>query len=301
MIYPAWLRLLRPHQWTKNAFILAGLVFGNKLLDSQLVMRTGLALVAFCLVASAIYVLNDYLDREADRQHPRKRHRPLASGAVSPTLGLLLALGCLSVGSAFAWQAGERVLGVVAAYLLLNLSYSWRLKHIAVLDVFCIAAGFMLRILAGTWAIGIPPSGWLLLTGMFFTLFLGFAKRRAEWVDHADHTHHLAADQQPARRKVLAAYSTPLLDSFLAITATSTVLSYGLYTLDSSTIALHGSPYLIATLPFVLFALFRYLLILHTGGKGENPSKDLFTDRPLLLCGAGYVTLLLILIGKIHV
>lgn len=289
MSYPAWLKLLRPHQWTKNSFILAGLLFGNKLGDAHFVQLAILAIASFSLVASAIYVLNDYLDREADRQHPRKRHRPLASGAVQAPLALVLACLCLAGGLGAAWAASPRVLLVVVLYLLLNTAYSVRLKHVAVVDVFCIAAGFMFRIMAGTWAIGIPPSGWLLLTGMFLTLFLGFAKRRAEWVDTGG-GHE--------RRRVLADYSAALLDSFLAITATCTVLSYGLYTLDPTTIALHGTRYLIATLPLVLFGLFRYLLILHTGGKGENPSRDLFTDVPLLCCGIGYVVLLIALVHR---
>jgi hypothetical protein len=137
----------------------------------------------------------------------------------------------------------------------------------------------MLRILAGTWGIHIPPSGWLILTGMFLTLFLGFAKRRAEWMDAGGSTK---------RREVLTHYSQALLDSFLSITATGTVLSYGLYTLDPQTIALHHTDKLIYTMPFVLFGLFRYLQILHMGSKGENPSVDVFTDAPILMCGSAY-------------
>jgi hypothetical protein len=147
----------------------------------------------------------------------------------------------------------------------------------------------MLRILAGTWGIHIPPSGWLILTGMFLTLFLGFAKRRAEWSDAA------GAHQ---RRRVLGDYSPQLLDSFLSITATGTVLSYGLYTLDPQTIALHHTDKLIYTLPLVLFGLFRYLFILHRQNKGENPSNDLFTDPQLLLCGFAYAAITLWLLNR---
>jgi 4-hydroxybenzoate polyprenyltransferase len=167
----------------------------------------------------------------------------------------------------------------VLTYLAINCAYSLILKHQAVIDVFCIAAGFMLRILAGTWGIRIPPSGWLILTGMFITLFLGFAKRRAEWTD---------ASGSHARRPVLELYSRELLDTFLSITATGTVLSYGLYTLDPATIGLHHTDKLIYTLPFVLFGLFRYLFRLHNGDKGENPSADVFTDHQLILCGLAF-------------
>lgn len=271
--------LLRPKQWVKNAFVCAGMLFGGQLQNPELVRCMLLAVVAFCLMGSSVYVLNDYLDREADRAHPKKRNRPLASGSVTPAQAFAAGLMCLSTAILAAWQADPRVLAIVLVYLAINCLYSLGLKHQAVVDVFCIASGFMLRILAGTWGIHIPPSGWLILTGMFLTLFLGFAKRRAEWMDAAGATK---------RRHVLNHYSQPLLDSFLSITATGTVLSYGLYTLDPQTIALHHTDKLIYTMPFVLFALFRYLQILHTGRKGENPSVDVFTDPPILVCGSAY-------------
>jgi 4-hydroxybenzoate polyprenyltransferase len=175
--------------------------------------------------------------------------------------------------------ADGRVLALVLVYLAINAAYSLRLKHQPVIDVFCISAGFMLRILAGTWGIHIPPSGWLLLTGMFLTLFLGFAKRRAEWMDAA---------RSHSQRPVLSLYSAELLDTFLSIVATGTVLAYGLYTLDPQTIALHHTDKLIYTLPFVLFGLFRYLFLLHGQKKGENPSADVFTDPQIILCGCAF-------------
>ncbi len=169
---------------------------------------------------------------------------------------------------------------LLAIYLAINLAYSVALKHEPVLDVFCIASGFMLRILAGTWALHIPPSGWLILTGMFLTLFLGFAKRRAEWTEHAG--------KGAQSRRVLGAYSQPLLDTFLAITATGTVLSYGLYTLDPKTVAMHHTDKLIYTLPFVLFGLFRYLFLLHDRNRGENPAADVFTDWQTIVSTATF-------------
>lgn len=275
----ALVRLLRPKQWVKNAFVFAGVLFGAKLHDAPVTTAAALTFVAFSLMASSVYVLNDYFDRESDKQHPVKQRRPLASGAVTPGQALGAAFICMAIALAAAGYAEVRVLGIVLIYLVINIAYSLCLKHQAVIDVFCIATGFMLRILAGTWGIRIPPSGWLILTGMFIALFLGFAKRRAEFADQSGGR---------ARRRVLGLYSRELLDTFLSITATGTVLSYGLYTLDPATIALHHTDKLIYTLPFVLFGLFRYLFLLHNGGKGENPSVDVFTDYQLILCGFAF-------------
>jgi 4-hydroxybenzoate polyprenyltransferase len=285
----ALIRLLRPKQWVKNVFVGAGVFFAARLHDVELVRAMGLCFVAFSLMGSSVYVLNDYLDRESDRQHPTKRHRPLASGAVSAAQGFTAGALCVALSVTAAWFADPRVLVIVLVYLAINTAYSLRLKHLAVVDVFCIASGFMLRILAGTWGIRIPPSGWLLLTGMFVTLFLGFAKRRAEWAE---------AGGSHARRPVLKVYSRELLDTFLSITATGTVLSYGLYTLDPLIITLHHTDKLIYTLPFVLFGLFRYLFILHSRQKGENPSVDVFTDPQILLCGAGYTGMVVWLLNR---
>ncbi len=276
---PSLFRLLRPKQWIKSGFVCAGVVFGDRWHDPVTVGGMLLAVVCFSLFGSCAYVLNDFLDREADRAHPSKRLRPLASGSVTPFQGFAAAAACALAAAAAGWLADPRVLLTALAYVGINVAYSLWLKHQAVVDVFCIASGFMLRILAGTWGLHVPPSGWLILTGMFLTLFLGFAKRRAEWTETRGHT---------ARRVVLAQYSEPLLDSFLSITATGAVLSYGLYTLDPQVIALHRTDKLVYTLPFVLFGLCRYLLLLHAKNKGENPSVDVFTDPQILLSGLAY-------------
>jgi 4-hydroxybenzoate polyprenyltransferase len=277
----ALVRLLRPKQWVKNTFVLAGILFGGQVHNAALLQAAALAFVAFSLMSSSIYILNDYLDRESDKVHPTKRHRALASGAVTPLQAACAAIACVAISLTAAALADVRVIAIVLAYLAINCAYSVSLKHQAVIDVFCIASGFMLRILAGTWGIRIPPSGWLILTGMFITLFLGFSKRRAEWTEVAEAGEH-------TRRPVLGLYSRELLDTFLSITATGTVLSYGLYTLDPATIALHHTSKLIYTLPFVLFGLFRYLFLLHRHHKGENPSADVFTDYQIILCGLAF-------------
>src|ERR1700683_148959 len=285
----AIVRLLRPRQWVKNVFVCAGMLFGGQWHDPKLLMTLALTFAAFSLMGSSVYVFNDYLDRESDRHHPTKRNRPLVSGAVAVAHGFAAAAVCFGLSVIMAAAADMRVLCIVMIYLLINVAYSLRLKHQPVIDVFCISSGFMLRILAGTWGIRIPPSGWLILTGMFITLFLGFAKRRAEWKDTAGRKH---------RRPVLAVYSRELLDTFLSITATGTILSYGLYTLDPQTIALHHTDKLIYTLPFVLFGLFRYLYLLHSSRKGENPSAEVFTDPQILLCGIGYAGCALWLLNR---
>jgi 4-hydroxybenzoate polyprenyltransferase len=285
----ALIRLLRPKQWIKNSFVGAGVLFGGQFHNPSLLLTVALTFAAFSLMGSTVYVFNDYLDRESDSNHPTKRARPLASGAVTPAQGFAAAAICFCLSIVAAWSADIRVLVVLSIYLAINIAYSLRLKHEPVIDVFCISSGFMLRIFAGTWAIRIPPSGWLILTGMFITLFLGFAKRRAEWLDSAG-TH--------VRRPVLGLYSRELLDTFLSIAATGTVLSYGLYTLDPQTIALHRTDKLIYTLPFVLFGLFRYLFLLHSQKKGENPSADVFTDRQILICGLSFAGCALWLLNR---
>ena len=284
----AIVRLLRPRQWVKNVFVCAGMLFGGQWHDPRLLVTLALTFGAFSLMGSSVYVLNDYLDRESDRNHPTKRNRPLVSGAVAVPHGFAAAAVCFGLSVIAAGLADIRVLCIVMLYLLINVAYSLRLKHQPVIDVFCISSGFMLRILAGTWGIRIPPSGWLILTGMFITLFLGFGKRRAEWMDAASFD----------RRPVLASYSRELLDTFLSIAATGTALSYGLYAVDPQTIALHHTDKLILTLPFVLFALFRYLYLLHSSKVGENPGADVFSDPQILLCGLSFAMCALWLLNR---
>lgn len=281
--------LLRPKQWVKNGFVCTGVLFGGRLHDRESTEAMALAFLSFCAMGSCVYVINDYRDRESDRKHPSKRNRPLASGAVTTGPAIAVAAGTAMISLAAAWLADPRVLLIIVMYLMVNSAYSFGLKGQPVIDVFCIAIGFMFRIMSGTWAIGIPPSGWLILTGMFLTLFLGFAKRLAEWNDAAG---------MHARRQVLAVYSPELLNSFLSITATGTVISYGLYTLDAKTIELHHTDKLIYTLPFVLFGLFRYLFILHRLRKGENPSADVFTDYQIILCGLAFAVATLWLLNR---
>ncbi|KAB8044180.1 decaprenyl-phosphate phosphoribosyltransferase [Janthinobacterium rivuli] len=283
----ALIRLLRPHQYIKNGFVLLGLLFATQR-DAATATHAALAFLAFCAMASAVYVLNDLLDAEADRQHPQKSRRPIASGQVSVPVAwcacVLLAGAALTLGAA----VGLAVPLLLLTYLALNVAYSLYLKHVVILDVFVISAGFMLRILVGTVGIGIAPSQWLLLCGLMVTLFLGFAKRHAELMQLAAAGPRAGSGGACARR-VLDDYSGVMLGQFIAVSAACTVLSYSLYTVSRDTIATHGTANLIYTVPFVVYGIFRYLFLLHLRAQGNDTAHDLLTDRHLLLTVASWL------------
>jgi 4-hydroxybenzoate polyprenyltransferase len=269
------LRLMRPYQWVKNGFVFTGLLFGHAWQDPHLVAQVMVAFIAFCLVSSAIYTINDIVDLEQDKQHPKKSERPLASGLVSISSAVMLAALLGTLGLSMAYVAAPAVLSIVVAYALMNIAYSLRLKHVVILDVFVIATGFMLRILAGTLGVGIPPSQWLLLCGLMVTLFLGFTKRRAEII--------ALTEDKAAHRKVLEHYSPVLLDKMIGITAAGLIMSYSLYTMSADTIRIHGTANLIYTVPFVMYGVFRYIYLLHHQSRGGDPSHDLVRDPHLFI------------------
>lgn len=285
----AYLELLRPRQWPKNGFVLAGLVFGHAWDDPQRVAAALAATAAFCLGAGAVYAFNDCHDAAQDRRHPRKRHRPVARGAVSPRAAYTLAAAAAAAGLAVAAWAGAAVAALLAAYLALNGAYTLGLKKVPVLDVFTIAAGFMLRLLAGTAGIGIEPSNWLLACGLLLTLFLGFAKRRAEIAQLAE-----AAGEH---RAVLAFYRAAFLDRAAFACAAAMVLTYALYTLDRQTAALHGTDRLVLSVPWVLAGTVRYLHRLRSCGAGGDPAEELLRDPVLAVAVAGWLGTVLWLIG----
>ena len=285
----ALIRLLRPHQWLKNGFVFVGVLFGHAWREPALLGGAVLAFVAFCLLSSAVYVVNDYVDREQDRHHPEKKRRPLASGAVAVPTALALGAACLAGGLALAFLA-SRAAWIFVAYLLLQVVYNLGAKHIVVLDVFIIAAGFMLRILAGTVGIGIAPTHWLLLCGLMLTLFLGFAKRRAEL--------DAMVDDSAVHRRVLEHYSKTMLDQYIVIAASGTVVSYALYTVSPETIALHGTRWLIASVPFVLYGMLRYLYLLHRQGGGGDPAREVLGDPHLIAALAGWALLVVALLSS---
>lgn len=269
------IRLLRPKQWVKSLFVFVGLLFGHAWGDASLVWRVLAAAGGFALVSSCVYILNDIADREADRQHPRKRNRPLAKGTVSLNAAVALALVAGTTGGVLGYYASPLVALLLAFYGLMNIAYTLGLKRVVILDVFIIAAGFMLRLLAGTSGVGIPPSQWLLLCGLMLTLFLGFVKRRAELGNEIG--------DKTGQRKVLRDYSAALLDPMITVTAACVVMSYSLYTLSSETIAMHGTSMLMLTVPFVIYGVFRYLFLLHQHSQGEDPASDAVQDPHLVV------------------
>lgn len=270
----AWIRAIRPEQWLKNGFVLSPLVFSGKALIGDAQWRALVAFVSFCAVASAVYLMNDVLDRKADRLHPQKANRPIASGLISAGSALTVAALLGAVGLAAGAVAGVNVAGVLLAYLALNVMYGVWLKNIVIVDVFAIAAFFIMRLLAGAAAVHVKPSIWLLLCGGLLALFLGFAKRRHELV--------LLGGGSPTHRAVLADYSTTFLDQLSVVLLAVTIVSYIMYTLESDTARIVGSETLSYSTAFVLYGVFRYLYLVHRN-EGGNPTETLLTDRSLLM------------------
>jgi 4-hydroxybenzoate polyprenyltransferase len=283
------LRLMRPHQWVKNAFVFVGLLFGHSWHDPLLVTQAVTAFVAFCLMSSAVYTINDIVDLEQDKNHPKKCKRPLASGSVSVQSAIFLASLLVVLGLLLAYHVSQIVLMILIGYALMNIAYSLRLKHVVILDVFIIATGFMLRILAGTLGIGIPPSQWLLLCGLMVTLFLGFTKRRAEII--------ALTEDKASHRKVLEHYSPVLLDKMIGVTAAGLIMSYSLYTMNPDTIRIHNTANLIYTVPFVMYGVFRYIYLLHHQSRGGDPSHDLVRDPHLFIVVGAWLLATILLIA----
>ena len=259
----------------KSAFVFLGLVFSHRWTDWDLWLRVTAAAAAFALTASSMYVLNDLADVERDKLHPDKRRRALAAGDVTPGVARAAGAVALVAGLVLGWWASPTIAFLLLLYLSLNIAYSLGLKNVVVLDVFCIATGFMLRILAGTLGIGITPSQWLLQCGLMITLFLGFAKRRAEL------GALMELGEAAAHRSVLGLYTPLLLDKFIVITAAGVIMTYSLYTMDTDTVVAHGTRQLIYTVPFIVYGIFRYVFLLHNGSAGD-PARDVFRDRQLL-------------------
>ena len=269
----AFLVALRPAQWTKNAFVLAPLVFALRATDPHSVARATLALLAFCALASAAYLMNDLFDRERDRHHPVKRYRPIASGELSTGAAIAGAMGIGAAGLGACGALGVAVFACGAAYLALQLLYSRVLKHLPILDVFAIAAGFVLRVLSGAAAISVPVSSWLYLCTLLLALFLALEKRRAEL--------ELLQGSASEHRATLSGYTLPFVDQLVSIVCACTVLAYALYTLAPETIEKFGGDRLKYTVPFVLFGIFRYLFLVHRRGVGGQPERVLLVDRVL--------------------
>ncbi len=269
----ALLRTMRPRQWTKNGFIFAALVFDRQLARPGPFVSTLVGFVLLCLASSAVYVINDLADLESDRRHPTKRFRPLAAGELSPSVARIAAVALILVT-----LAGSLVLGwgfalVVLGFLVLNLLYSFRLKHVAIIDVFSIAGGFVLRVAAGVSLITVERfSPWLYVCTTLLALFIGFGKRRAEL--------SLMQEQATSHRRVLDGYTIGYLDQLIMIVSSTTIIAYALYTF--SAVNLPENHLMMLTIPFVLYGIFRYLNLIHVENEGGAPEDLLLRDRPLM-------------------
>jgi len=265
---------MRPHQWTKNLLVFAALVFAQRLGHPGDIVRAAAAFLLFCAASSATYLFNDVCDAESDREHPIKRRRPIASGALPARTALLAAtaLGLTAVVGGLALRLP--MAGVVAAYLALQLGYSLFLKHVVIVDVLCIALSFVLRAGAGAAALDVEFSSWLMICTALLALFLALAKRRHEL---------LLTDDPHNHRRSLAEYSPQMLDQMIAVVTASTLVVYCLYTMAAETVAKFGTDNLKYTIPFVLYGIFRYLYIVYSKEGGGSPSRHLLTDRPLLV------------------
>ena len=267
---------MRPEQWLKNGFVLAPIVFSGLIGDPDAWLRTVLAVAAFCAASSAVYLVNDVIDREADRSHPIKKNRAIASGEVSVTTALVVAVILVAAAAVVSVWLGGWFPAVLAAYILLVLLYSALLKRAVFLDVLVVAAGFVLRVVGGAVAINVPVSAWILVVAYLLALYLALGKRRSELV--------LLGGEAGNHRMVLGHYTLPMVDQAISVVLGATVLAYALYTVAPDTVAKVGSEGLLATVPIVLYGLFRYLYLLHRHELGGSPTRVLLTDRPLLVC-----------------
>ena len=273
----SFIRLARPGQWIKNIFVLAGLFFSGKAGEHELMLICLASFLMFSLASSSVYAFNDCLDANEDRNNPDKKGRPIASGELSLSTGYFFSALLALITVILSWFLNFKIFVLVLVYILLNIAYTLKLKRMVIVDVFCISIGFMLRVFAGTYAVGIPPSHWIIICTMMISLFLGFGKRYAELAAHPD-----------SLRSVMKNYSKTYLEILLGVSASTTILSYGLYTISPRTIEQHGSEYMIYSLPFVIFGLFRYLYIMMHENSGQDPNKAMFLDRQILLTLLAY-------------
>jgi 4-hydroxybenzoate polyprenyltransferase len=282
----AFVRAMRPHQWVKNLFVFAPIMFAHELHMGGKLLRIVATFGIFCLLSSGVYLMNDVADRAADRVHPRKRNRPIASGEVSVTAAVVGAVTMIAGALAWSHFGLERVpvTAICATYLVIQLLYTFWLKRVVIVDVMCIASGFVLRLLAGSSAAWIEESAWILVCTIFVSLFLALTKRRHEVVS-------LGGDAA-AHRAILADYPPALLDQLIGCATACTLVTYALYTVDERTIRFHHltpAPILAVTVPFVIFGMFRYLFLVYRREHGGSPTTTLLRDVPLLVNGVVYV------------
>lgn len=276
-------RTMRPQQWTKNVFVFAGLVFAEAFLQPGGVLRALVAFGAFCLLSSSVYCLNDFVDRDRDRLHPRKRLRPMARGDLPAAAGLALALGLALAGVAVSLALRAGFVWVSLAYLCLNVAYSFGLKHVPLWDALTVAAGFVLRALAGTTALHVVASPWLLVCTYLVALYLSLGKR---WSDAV----HLAPGERAYRRAALV-YEPDLVRLFMQVVMATTLMSYALYAAQGP-----HSPWMLLTLPFVIYGLFHYQHMVESRALGGAPESAIFQDKAFVFNGAAFAAAALVVL-----
>lgn len=280
------LRLTRPHQWVKNLFVAAPLFFTPSAVSTESVLLVLAGIACFCLLAGAVYVLNDYADREADRMHPVKRDRPIASGAVAPATALVFLGGLLAVGTVASFALSTAFGALAALYFVQNLAYSLGLKNHSIVDVLVISLGFVLRVYAGAVLIGVTPSAWIIVCAGLVALFLALAKRRDDLVRSLGDGH----------RKSLNGYTKPFLDTAVSIVLGALLVSYVIYTTDAEVMGRLGNQSLFLTIPFVVAGIFRYLQIVLVEERSGSPTRIVLSDRfmigSLLLWALSFVLLI---------
>lgn len=272
------LKAMRPKQWTKNVLLFAGLLFALKFTDPTSIWRAAAGFGLFCLFSSSVYLINDLRDRDKDRLNPRTAKRPIASGALKPGVAIAAVAVLLPITFVLSWFLSPWFALIGAIYMAKDFGYSFGLKHVVIIDVFLLAAGFTLRAVAGAVAIGVEISPWLYVVTSLGALFLGLNKRKHELL--------LLGAQAGSHRRVLEQYSPALVEEMLAVITASTVMSYGLYTFtaDNLPLALRQNHLMMLTIPFVLYGIFRYLYLVYQENQGSSPEEVLLRDRPLLLC-----------------
>lgn len=271
----AALQAMRPYQWTKNLLVLAALVFSHEAMHVNQVVTSLCAFGLFCFASSAIYVINDIMDLERDRNHPKKQNRPIARGALSVPAAWVLAVVLLAVALAGAWYVRVPFFGALLVYVVLTALYSFGLKHVAIVDVLVVALGFVLRAMAGALALNVTFTNWLVVCTLFLALFLALSKRRQELLS--------LEGGAGGHRAVLDHYSVAFLDQAILIVAGGTLITYTIYTCSPEVVDRMGTDKLYATLPFVVYGLFRYLSLMHQGRESGDPSSTLLRDWPLAL------------------
>jgi 4-hydroxybenzoate polyprenyltransferase len=284
-----YIKLIRVPQWIKNLFVFVPLLFSLNLFDKDYFLTTLSAFIVFSLASSLVYVVNDIIDIESDKKHPTKRNRPLASGAISIKNAFIIAVVLAVVVFILLLNFNIEFVSFVIGFIVLNILYSFWFKHVVILDVFSIAAGFTIRVLAGAVVINVPISSWLILTTIFISLFLGVMKRHSELL-------LVSKGEDAPSRKVLSQYSLNFADQMATVAAAGVIICYALYTVSERTVNIFGTENLIYTTPFVVYGIFRYMYLEYISHKGDNTTKTVFTDAQMIITVVAYIVTTVLII-----